>query len=347
MITLTTFRVTNTTNFLHNYVIFENIFMKILKKSTRIDAIDSFTNDLVKSKKEKWENVKLFQEIHLKVAEKFSSAKIIPTKNIVKNNIKEFNDDNNDIITIEQLNSNQIDNFLLILINNKEYDKLFQTLEKCLEFNKKITQPIVMHIIESIDNEKDHKSFIKILLELIKINKSAIDIQYQNIIAQYFWREGYARKSLDLLEDSYKKSSILNRSKIRKIFRLIIQDTVNSKGEAVLLSVIKLSEDINDKYDDVFIIAYVWQTCFRSKWFSDQNIALDLFNKHKTLQELVTSKTSTICSSLLYEHNIEAVHRLIELFLRRNLKSESEVVLICLFEYHCNYFILNYRLHFN
>lgn len=130
------------------------------------------------------------------------------------------------------------------------------------------------------------------------------------------------------------------RSNILRNYRNIISIAVENCDENVIELIVSNAEYINDKYQDPILIIYVWSDCFFSELFRNQCKAEQLFATYDTIIPLAVSKQiNSIALQLICTHNIDGIHRLIEILLTKKSqhKNEVNVLLLRLFDYHCKY----------
>lgn len=132
------------------------------------------------------------------------------------------------------------------------------------------------------------------------------------------------------------------RSNILRNYRKIISVAVENCDEHVVEHIVSNAEYINSKYQDPILIIFVWSDCFFSELFRNQRKAEDLFTAYDAIPKAVTKQISAIALQLICTHNIDAIHRLIEVLLKKDdaHKIEVNVLLLRLFDYHCEYCVI-------
>lgn len=155
-----------------------------------------------------------------------------------------------------------------------------------------------------------------------------------------YWTEGNTDKSLQLLDEIHDVARNAGGEQwdliaCKDLFVSMIKDAVCTKSEAVLLKLIHLIETL----DDASILEQVFNELFSSQWFSDQQLANDLFRRHGSLRLRLSIQTNYLTFMLLREHNVDAVYRLVELLLSHAMLHETQKVLGLLFDYQCEFAI--------
>lgn len=287
----------------------------VLHKSDTIDAIDVFTSNLIKTKHNKWDK--------FKSADKCNTTTRVTEE--IPNHPKNIN-----ILTI-----NQINNIVKKLKQQKNFKELSLLINQCTESNKLIGSNSIALITNEVTSNHN-EPHINSLLQYFTIleDQLILDAKYYYIIIEFYWDKGYYKKCLDLLTELYQKHNGFDKV-CTNFIRYTIIDKIDEKSEAILIFVIKFCETIADKHNDFNVMALIWFKCMKSDQFIDHKFALQLFEKHSMLRNLVLKNINSVSSSLLYVHNIDAIYRLIEILLKHDLKHECDPVLISLFEYHC------------
>lgn len=288
----------------------------IQRKSDAIDVIDIFTSNLIKNKHNKWKRYEFSQDTSIKK----------PTWQ------KQKHKDSN---TISILTLNQIDNLITKLKHERNFKELSTILNQCAASKKLIGSYSIALITDDITSEHDEPHLNALLKYFTILEKQLVlEPEYYYIIIEFYWQQGYFRKCLDLMTEFYHKNNGFCRVCFNFMRETIIE-SIDDKSEAILINVIQFCETIAVNYNDNSLLALIWLKCLRSHQCIDHNFALKLFESHSKLQSTVLTNIQTVCSSLLYDHNIEAIYRLIEILLKHDLKSKCDLVLISLFEYHC------------
>lgn len=120
------------------------------------------------------------------------------------------------------------------------------------------------------------------------------------------------------------------------MFYSLIQDAFDVKSEAVLRKTCATIEKLNE----FTVLESLWQRLFLSQWFSDQQLANNLFSRHNCLRISFSLQKNYFTFLLLKDHDIDAVYRLIELLLAHDMLPECKNVLGLLFDYQCRPMIL-------
>lgn len=141
-------------------------------------------------------------------------------------------------------------------------------------------------------------------------------------------------KSISIFEEVYHDNPFLRR-KIRLILRYLILEAVSNRSEAVLVNLITFTERLAKAYKDYYVMACLWQACFLSEWFSDQQVAFDLLEKNYVLCKTIQAHIPHVVNISLKHHKTEPVYRLLEVLLKHEMKLQSSIVLVVLFDYRC------------
>lgn len=281
-----------------------SLFVKCIHKNIEnrsvvleVDAIDDFTTQLLQKQSSKWEN------LQAKSKELYQQRKNIFNP---KNETNKSWDD-----AVEQKNVKDILELIRIYVENG------------------VTVPIKnINIATQILAENGESEGILQLQRLC----GEVYPEFEVHLAEAYWNQGDVTKSLNLFADIYKKSKILQRQ-INTTLKYLFLNIIRNRSEAVLLTVIKFCKDLHKNHQDLFLLAVVWQTCFLSEWFTDQNISFDLIEENVDLRKIVLLRMPFLASVALNNHQTEVVYRLLEFLLKHELKTEYSNILQCLFDY--------------
>ncbi|XP_055621386.1 uncharacterized protein LOC129765275 [Toxorhynchites rutilus septentrionalis] len=308
------------------------------RKCTNTDAIDSFTSELVENKALKWKI--LNNKYRIPLSNRTSSGGAIPSafnKSSSRKLTQIFEDltSNPLVINIEALEESHIDNLLQTAIredNARDVYILFDQLIDCKRLSSlNVLNMLFEYVTLTLDQHR-----LEQLINLCKLVDSEMFArcnEFLHFIALLQWRKGNLSNSVNSFKEALIKCNSETRPVIYRLLRAVIDETVGSKSEAVLLSVIEMGEFSMNKLNDEYLLCYIWESSFRSQWHSDQEVAKQLFNKHVRLREAVAGRISRLCFQLMQEFNIESIYQLMELFLKHQMLPSCRQVLIHLFEY--------------
>ncbi|KAL5278963.1 hypothetical protein ACFFRR_003533 [Megaselia abdita] len=306
-----------------------------LSKSTKIDSIDSLTNEIVMRNSQKFESLKA----SLKATHTYGSTSFTQGLSAVAKGVLNETDTikTPDLgLDIRTLSKPQLDNLLLATMEIKNKLDFLYLIRQCIQWRK---LPSDETLIESLK----YLSFIG-ETELIGKLDEACKQENSKVVSTYVglapfksmsnWRNGQSEKAIKILMDGYESNKTeAGKRMLRTAFKVISEETLSSKSEAVLVTLMKNAVKIYDQHKDIFGLACIWRNCFVSDWFSDQKSAEGLFNKYTELQQFIAKKAPIICSSFLRQHKTDAVHRLIELFLKIEDSNSCAICLGQLFDY--------------
>lgn len=318
----------------HKYVRF---FYPLFQKSTRIDAIDCFTTDLVEKKKLKWEIVrkhvinKRFQDLYL-TGTTFTT---VLAKTVLQdlNEIKSPEID----LNINHLSSAQLDNILITTLETKHYTDFFSIISQCLSKKKLPSDATIIECLKYL-SLSGHTNLITEITELLIEKESSILSKYNHLLAfkgLSLWKNGKLIIALKTLEKIYEYPEIKQSKKyINYVFEVISEETLCTKSEAVLVCLLKTAEQFYKLHEDIFLLTCVWRNCFQSKWFSDQQLADKIFDDFSELRHLIEKRSWSLSIQILRNYEVDLVHRFIELFLKYEMKNGYRNCLNVLFDYH-------------
>ncbi|KAK7870055.1 hypothetical protein R5R35_012009 [Gryllus longicercus] len=276
------------------------------------EILDSFTDRLVQQKVIKWESVN--NKIRISCS---SRQKICQPQENGSN--KQLSSQNTQESTT----------------NTNEIVKHF--LHECHKKATESKKPILLNDMHVHVRHSDNISVIPTIKDVSNILSS---VEFKNRahdlhLAQVMWRNGHFENALNLFWSTYEENLNI-RKRIKCILQVNFADAINTKGEAVLVIIINFSKKFVKKYNDYTLLSYVWESCFLSKWHSDNQIASDLLEKYPKLKDNVQLRVHHITSVSLISHKIDVVQRLFEVLLKYDMKTQYELVLRSLFDYACS-----------
>lgn len=322
----------------------------IQRKSTQMDPIDCLTNELVNRNSKKWDKLRYsfnkktnkselnsgsFSECNNIASTSFGQNVKILSKGVVS--------DLQSIrapqlgLDIRSLSQAQLDNLLLSTVEIRNKPDFLYLIRECVHHQQLPSDEVLVDCLKYL-MQLCHFQQIESLADLCKLHAHPLLKVYANFApfkAMAIWRSGCADIALMTLHRGYSDCAGTDegRRMARYVFRIIIEDTLALKSEAVLVSLLYVARSIYTELKDIFVVACVWKQCFASDWFCDQESAADLYENYTELQQLVARRSSSLCSSFLRANNVDAVHRLIELFLEKEQREACAICLSQLFNY--------------
>ncbi|XP_059613680.1 uncharacterized protein LOC132259886 isoform X2 [Phlebotomus argentipes] len=269
-------------------------------KSSHVDQIDCFTNEL--------EEIKCLKN-NQKVTVRHTQLEI-NVRNLDECQLKQLFE-----ATIEQDNA-------------KDFDVL---LQEVINWRRSYLEDTLSDILEMIIVLENRNFFEKLRDFCEKTHPEVFTMQEVRLL----WKEGNTDKALEMLRKVYEEITPNRLTEARRIIRTFSRETVGKKSEAVLVSLIKLAEEISSLSGDCFPLNTLWHDCFFSRFFSDQQIGIKLFREHCSIQNFLQQRLKIIVFKLLQKHRLETVYRLIELLLDPSvdMKASCRDVLLLLFDY--------------
>ncbi|XP_017002761.2 uncharacterized protein [Drosophila takahashii] len=318
------------------------------RKSTQLDAIDCFTNDLVTRKTQKWEELRdslmksgQEKDANSNVAKEGSSSTSF-SQNVglmskgMMSDLKALRSPQLGL-DIRSLSQAQLDNLLMATLEIKNKLDFLYLIRQCIRCNLLPSNEVFVSCLKYLSAQRKLQQ-LEALADTCRQLEHPFSRTYADLApfrAIALWNNGNADVALMTLHRGYGVSmaSEEGRRMARTAFRTISEETLAQKSEAVLVSLLEVARAIHSEHKDIFVVACVWKQCFASDWFCDQKSAGELFEHYKELQELVERRASPLCSSFLGRNNVDAVHRLIEVFLQHQQRSACSGCLSLLFNY--------------
>uniref|UniRef100_A0A0P6IVE1 Uncharacterized protein n=2 Tax=Aedes aegypti TaxID=7159 RepID=A0A0P6IVE1_AEDAE len=307
------------------------------RKSTNVDAIDSFISELMENKALKWKVLNHKQKTVPLVKSDDGLASINVQKRAPFRLTQIFDDltSNPIVINIEPLEQTHIDNLIETAIREENERDVQLLFEQMIDYKKlpsgKVLNMLLAHFADASNREqldKLEKLCGEVDPKFVTDNCSLLHYK-----AVTLWRNGNSFNSLEMFKKALAECTSESKAVIDRLLVKIVDETIGKKSEAVLLAVIEMGEFCLNELKDEFLIGYVWERSFLSQWFSDQEAARKLFDKHERLRLEIAKRVNNLCFSCMQEFNTEPLYRLTELFLKHNMSTQCRPILISLFEY--------------
>lgn len=169
------------------------------------------------------------------------------------------------------------------------------------------------------------------MLDAVKEHQST-----QHWMLPYFTASIWYKGNLKEASNQFRAQYFTNEPKVVLVLlKDITIDTVGKKSEATLIILTQLAEYYVCLFDDHSFLLLIWRVAFTSPWFSDQQHAHTLFLKHGNLRLLIRRQATSFCNIFLAMDNVEACHRLLELFLEMDDKNTIRNVLSIMYHHSC------------
>lgn len=238
-------------------------------------------------------------------------------------------------VDVRTLQDDQLSTLFANAVADNNRKDLTFLVNECMKWERLPTRQVNIDILEYFESTKQLENLDKYYAFCLSLDDNPFLLKIFQI--KFYWAEGNTDKSLGLLADIHTQAKDTNCQTeliaCKELFLTLIHDAVGKKSEAVLLKLIHLIE--SQTLEDVSILEQVWNELFTSQWFSDQQLALNLFRRHACLRLRLSVQTNYNTFLLLREHNVDAVYRLVELLLSHEMMHECQKVLGLLFDYQC------------
>lgn len=310
--------------------LWRHIVITYLQNVKYSDAIEDFTSELVNKRKLKWAPSQVANSAQVPKQE------ILLIKKTTKQLLKEINSIYDSVLNVDlrKLPDKHINNLFLSAIAEKNHQDVNFLANECMKWSRSPSRSVCLEILGFFEELKQHENLEKFYDFCIAFDDCPFLLQLFRV--KYLWSEGNTDKALKLLDEIHDVARHALDQKddliaCKGLFLTLIDDAVGTKSEAVLLKLIHLIETL----EDVALLEQVWNKLFTSQWFSDQQLALNLFRRHSSLRIQLSMQTNYITFLLLKDHNVDAVYRLVELLLSHDMMHECQKVLGLLFDYQC------------
>ncbi|XP_058121380.1 uncharacterized protein LOC131282729 [Anopheles ziemanni] len=309
------------------------------RKSTNINAIDSFISELVENKSLKW---KVLNSRH-----RNGQPRVVPSSTsapIKEETIKRVPfrltelytelTQNPLVVNISKLDVAQLDQLVATALKEQNKEDVSLLINQMLQFSKIPSLPVLHTVFKYLSDERDKETLEQLIDLCVKLQiKDGKDCRFDHYRALCQWKFGNTFKSLESFREIIAVSDEDQLIAVDHMLREMIDETIGKKSEAVLLAVMGLCEYCITEVKHEFPICYVWEKSFHSSWHSDQQAAKTIFDRHEPLRKAISKRLGHLSYKMLYDNDVEKVYQLIEMFLKHNMKAECKSLLIRLFEY--------------
>ncbi|XP_031620657.1 uncharacterized protein LOC116339119 [Contarinia nasturtii] len=295
-------------------------------KSTNIDVLDIFTTKLLSQKSAS--PTKFQPTIEADINRRSESE----TKAKLKVDV------NNDSKYMVNWSEDELDRNLMVSMDCEDRKTFDEIVEQMLTLKRlpseKLIVRVLCHLCDDSENSMNTISHLIDLCGEINLEFYAKNLDFEPFLSQHLWKCQRFDDALNTLNSIYGVTNKTTKSLILRNYRQIIYDAVKNQDESIVDKVIFHVTQINDRYNESILIIYTWSDCFFSELFRNQKKAEALFIAHDVIRTAVSKDIGWIALTLLKQHNIDAMHRLIEQCLAENLKKEVGICLTALFDYH-------------
>ncbi|XP_050305489.1 uncharacterized protein LOC126742743 isoform X2 [Anthonomus grandis grandis] len=286
-------------------------------KNDESETLDQFTTQMMERKSGIWERRKLLARKKIQ-----SNQTVIETP--LADNL------------LAQLSSDAINDLFYNELNHEDHPKVVQLIKQCVKCNKIPSVSLLLRALTICASSGD-KDSIREVAELcgrIRPDILVENCNFEHYDAQAIWIKGNVVKALEMFGKVYRENVYLRRY-IRSIIKHLISLSMDTHSEAMIVNVLNFSDELILEYNDYFILASLWQSCILSKWFTDQQFALDLLLKYAKLKDVISDKIVVVVEVCLRHHQTEVVYRLTEVLLQLNCRNDIGKVLVALLDYSC------------
>lgn len=303
-------------------------------KSTNVDVLDIFTTNILSKKN----STAIKTSIDLPTTEKSRSRllKKVALETQINTDSKRAS------LNIENWSQAEIDNYLIVSMDCSDRKTFDCIIEHILVSKKLPSEAIILRVLCYLCDDSDNSMVtITHLIDVCQEKNMAFyaeNMEFSPFLSQYLWKLGRFDDAICTLNTIFRTTNKNAKSLILRNYRQIIYDAVKNQDELVLDKVIANAITINEKYSDPILITYLWSDCFFSELYRNHQKANEIFTNYNVIRTTVSNDIAWISLTLLQQHNVDAIHRLIEQCLAVELMRPVGVCLTALFDYHCNYF---------
>lgn len=295
--------------------------------STDTDVLDSFTTQLLQKKTDKWWNLRIKKKI---VTSQYS---VVNSTDI---NFKKSKTDS--VVDICSFDTKDLNELIIENAQQVNSELINKITTQFLEYKICPTGSALRNVLSfyAVKGDREMIKRLQIFVEEHNKNEFLLNAKFLHYLAEAIWFKGNISDSLQLFQEVFDDYVFLRR-KLKLMLKYMIINVISSKSEATLVLIINFAQQIAEKYDDYFLLSCVWQVCFLSEWYADQCRATQLLEDNEKLSFHIVNRIHFIVNTSIKIHQVETVHRLLELLLKYNMKSYIAFVLQSLFNYRCKF----------
>lgn len=282
-------------------------------KSTNVDAIDSFTNDLVTRKSAKWKHLQdklLSKDLSLPIGAVAPTETTQPItaadtytghwRNSAVKLLQELTNlrDVELELDLRKLSQQQVDHLLINALLDERKKNFYALVEQCIRVQRLPSDQVVFKVLDFLTRSADlHRTehFAR-LVHSANVHLFNHHDGFSHYRARCLWHQGQWLLALDELKQSYMsmRAQRLVHMPVTLLafFREMVDDAVHGRhgGEAVLQQTICTAQYLSDVFGENQVLAFIWQSCFLSDLFSDQQLAVQMFGDNEDVRLAVRPK---------------------------------------------------------
>ncbi|CAG9123798.1 unnamed protein product [Plutella xylostella] len=289
--------------------------------TTTLDVLDAFTTELLQRQKSR--------NPYYKAVNSYSYSDFGLRSYFMKSEPVEKP------INITNLSPEELEKVLIDLLSKNEDKRIMEIVKECQETKVNITEHAIKPLLRAFSKQGKVNKVKAIIsyCEKADFNLYIKNGEFLHFVARAQCMKGNSEIGLTVLKDCYSRYESL-RSVYRIIFRELIQDSVLNRSEASMVIFKQHVLEFSDASGDHYPLICMWHICWMSTWFSDQMLANELFDSSNFLRNIVKDKAIDFSLTILKnQYNDDAVVRLLQSFLKHDMKDAYLKVLQVLFSY--------------
>lgn len=301
-------------------------------KSTKIDVLDVFTNDLLRKLEGDKKPRKEFTPMTVDHA-KESLIRKITSHQIDQTLPFEHSMD------IRDLSAAEFNGYVSMTIGADDRRTFNGIVEQIHRFQILPRNDLVVRSLRYLcDDKNDTMTLIVRLIDVCReknIQFYATDMEFAPFLAQYLWTANRYDSALSVLRQTSAGKNVAVKTIVRQNFQRILKDAIANRGESAMEKIEAFASEMFRTRGDPSLLLDMFNDCFVSPWFSDRTIATNLFRQWQPLRTSFRKDIGQYAYDRLQQHDVDAVRRLIELCLEFKLMEECRICLVMLFDYQC------------
>lgn len=307
-------------------------------KSTNVNVLDTFTTELLaRISKEPQQSSP--NSAKNNVNKSRGQQKSLLEKITLHQKDKNVNQHSCDIRT---LSKTEFDQYVILSITNDDRRTFSDIIHQVINYKLLPSDEVILRAMSYLcdDQSETVQNFTKLINVCMEKNIAfyATNQQFLPYLAQYYWEACQFDYALNALQQIYATDSKSIRILVENNFKKLLRNSIaNRSDENAIDKIENLAITIYRRYKQSSLLLHVWNKCFISVWFVDQERAGQLFKDYDVIRSAFSKNVASYVFDMLQRHEVDAVYRLIELCLSYDMNEECFICLSLLFDYQCKF----------
>lgn len=299
------------------------------RKSTSVDAIDCFTNDLVVRKTNKWKTLRDRLDIPIPSATPTSAPSTLTNRTgsptaaaaaavaaaapltlraTAKRILRDLHGPTDDAVrmcvNVQTLSGPHIDQMLLSALLDEDANDFYAMLDECVRWRKLPTDNVIVDCLHYVSGSAVRTPYPDQLLALIAEQNAVLYAEhagFAHFTARCRWYRGEHAEALAAWTAAYTvmrtgrlvQMADALRGCLREAVELTVKNNssgVNSELNDVVVVVERTAQQLSRVFGENQMLMYLWKCCFVSDQFRHQQRAVRMFDDCEEIRAFVGQK---------------------------------------------------------